>query len=775
MAAARTGGGYGYLAADGRDESHQSFAQLLDEALAVAGGLRSAGLEPGETVALIVPTPREFLTTFLGAACAGIIPAPLYPPARLDQFEAYLRQTAPAVKASRAAAVVTTAQLRRVLGTLQSEAPSVRSVIAIERLQARPVESIAHPHLDDPVFLQFTSGSTSDPKGVVLTQRNLAENVAVIAGSHGLRLTREDRGMSWLPLFHDMGLIGMALTVLYNGCTTEFLSPLAFLKRPSLWLRSISRLRSTISFAPNFAYELCVRRVQPREMADLDLSCWRVAGCGAEPVRADTLAAFTEKFAAVGFREDAFLPCYGMAEHTLAVTFPPLKRRPRIDVVKADELSTTRQAVPVAGGNGTSRIELVSCGRPFPGHEVRIADPKGRTLPDRHVGQILLKGPSVFRGYLGREALSRETLAGGWLHSGDLGYLAGGELYVCGRVKDTIIVNGRNYYPQDLEQAAADGGDVRKGRVIAFGTQAGTGRDRIVVVIEPVAVRPADDSGRARARPHRRGDRRAGGRSRRRSVRDDSEDDEREAAARPGAAAIRSGRAAAAARRHQPRQAGRAHGPHAVGLRAVPREGPHQGTRRERAQAEEPPAHAGRVNEGLMDILSPCYSYLDSTIGKATGYYPYFRVISSSDGPVVTVNGRRIVMLGSNNYLGLTHHPEVCKAAHDAIDRYGVGCTGSRFLNGNLDLHEQLEAELAEFTGKEEALVFSSGVLANIGTLGLAAAASKARSIFLAAENHASLFDGARLSHGAHRAVRGRRTTSSASCRSANRGRTRWW
>lgn len=499
LAAAHTAGGYGYLAEDGRTAAWQPFAQLLDEARLVAGGLREAGVKRGDSVALIMPGPREFLTTFLGAAFAGVVPAPLYPPVRLDQFEAYLRQTMPAVRASRAVAVVTTTSLRRVLGTLQADVPSVQSVLAIERLEGRPLDSPAHVKLEDPVFLQFTSGSTSDPKGVVLTHRNLAENVGAIAGPHGLKLTRADRGMSWLPLYHDMGLIGMALTVLYAGCKTDFLSPLAFLKRPSTWLKVISRNGSTISFAPNFAYELCVRRIQPREMAELDLASWRVAGCGAEPVRAATLAGFARKFADAGFREEAFLPCYGMAEHTLAVTFPPLNRSPRVDVVNADALATERRAIPeslIHGGQasgGKGRVELVSCGRPFPGHEVRIADTKGHPLADRHVGQVLLKGPSVFRGYLDREALSRDTLAGGWLHTGDLGYLADGELYICGRVKDTIIVNGRNYYPQDLEQAAADVGDVRKGRVVAFGTQAAPGRDRIVVVLEATDSHPAKD------------------------------------------------------------------------------------------------------------------------------------------------------------------------------------------------------------------------------------------------------------------------------------------
>ena len=482
--AARGDGGFEYLAENGQPSSTQPFSDLLEEALSVAGGLREAGLAPGETIALIVPDARDFLTTFLGAACAGLVPAPLYPPVRLDQFGAYLRQTMPAVSVSKAAAVVTTTPLRRVLGTMQSSVPSVRTVLAIEKLRGSALPRAENVGLDDPVFLQFTSGSTSDPKGVVLSHRNLAENVTAIAGPGGVRLLPTDRGVSWLPLFHDMGLIGMALTVLYGGCWSEFISPMAFLKRPGLWLKAISRRRGSISFAPNFAYDLCVRRVQPREMVDLDLSCWRVAGCGAEPIRAETLARFAAKFAGVGFRADAFLPCYGMAEHTLAVTFSPLNRAPRIDAIDAAQLSAHRRAVPPSNGQSL-RAELVSCGRPFPGHEVRIADGRGHQLPERHVGQILLKGPSVFRGYLDREALTRETLAGGWLHSGDLGYLADGELYVCGRVKDTIIVNGRNYYPQDLEQAAADEGDVRKGRVVAFGTREDAGRERIVVVVEP--------------------------------------------------------------------------------------------------------------------------------------------------------------------------------------------------------------------------------------------------------------------------------------------------
>jgi fatty-acyl-CoA synthase len=499
--AAATSGGYRYLSEDGRRADPQPFTRLLEEALVVAGSLHAEGLEPWERVAIIVPDARPFLTTFIGASLAGLVPVPLYPPVRLDHFEAYLRATAPAIRVSHSAAILTTSQLRRVFGHLQAEAKSVRTVLAVEKLSGPALPKPVRSSLDDPVFFQFTSGSTSDPKGVVLTHRNLAENCHAIAGPHGLALSADDRGFSWLPLFHDMGLIGMALTVLYAGVSTTFISPLAFLKRPSVWLRAMASERATISFAPNFAYDLCVRRVRPDEVAGLDLSHWRVAGCGAEPVRASTLKAFAEKFASVGFREEAFLPCYGMAEHTLAVTFPPLNRVPRVDIVKGEALAVSRKAIPIDGADDEGvRTELVSCGRPFPKHEVRVADERGHAVPERHVGQILLKGPSVFHGYIGREAQSRDTLAHGWLHSGDLGYLVDGELYVCGRVKDTIIVNGRNYYPQDLEQSAADVADVKKGRVVAFGTGAAEGRERIVVVVESSTSSPRDDlAGRVRA------------------------------------------------------------------------------------------------------------------------------------------------------------------------------------------------------------------------------------------------------------------------------------
>jgi acyl-CoA synthetase (AMP-forming)/AMP-acid ligase II len=284
-----------------------------------------------------------------------------------------------------------------------------------------------------------------------------------------------------LPLNHDMGLVGMALGAMYTQRPCVLLPPQAFVKRPAEWLRAITRHRGSISFAPNFAYDLCVRRV--KDLDGLDLSSWRVAGCGAEPIHPPTLAAFAEKFAAVGFRDTSFLPCYGLAEHVLAATFPPHGRRLRTERVSADELTGQRVAV-LHQGNGQS-IRLVSCGSALPGHEIQVVGEDGQALPERHVGEILLAGPSVMLGYYRQDALTSQSIRDGWLRTGDLGYLSEGELFVCGRAKDVIIVNGRKYHPQDLEWAVDGLAGVRRGRVVAFGAAEDGRADRVVIVVEP--------------------------------------------------------------------------------------------------------------------------------------------------------------------------------------------------------------------------------------------------------------------------------------------------
>jgi acyl-CoA synthetase (AMP-forming)/AMP-acid ligase II len=281
---------------------------------------------------------------------------------------------------------------------------------------------------------------------------------------------------------------------IYHRNTISYLPPLLFLKRPVRWLETISRLRATISFGPNFAYALCVKRVRDRELEALDLSSWRAAGCGAEPIRAANLQSFADKFAPVGFNPRALLPCYGMAEATLAISFGELARGVKTDAVDAAKLAADDEAVP-AEGDGAGTLDIVSCGRAFEGHEIAVFAREDREssapLADRAVGEIRVRGPSVTSGYFNEPELTRETFAGGWLKTGDLGYMVEGEIYICGRDKELIIVNGRNYYPQDLEWQAGTVEGVRKGNVIAFGTRKPLNdRERVIIAFE-TSVRDA--------------------------------------------------------------------------------------------------------------------------------------------------------------------------------------------------------------------------------------------------------------------------------------------
>jgi fatty-acyl-CoA synthase len=487
--AAHTDAGYVFLA-DGI-ETRRSFADLRLAALGVARALREAGLRPGDLATLVIGDAEQFLTTLCGASLAGIIPASLYPPVAAGNPSAYLEATARIIRLAGARAVITTGDLRQQFDDLRASCPSIDVVLSRETLDARPLEPDHTALLDDIALVQFTSGSTAVPKGVVLTHRSLSANIDAINGPAGLGSSAADSALSWLPLYHDLGLIGIALRPLYCGRPAVLLTPQAFVKRPAEWLRAISRHRTTVSFAPNFAYALCVRRVKDRDLEGLDLSCWRVAGCGGEPIHAPTLAAFAEKFAPVGFHETSFLPSYGLAEHVVAATFAPRGRRPRVEHMPADDLTERRPAAPNNGSAGSAAM-LVSCGRPFPGHRLRILDQHGRELPERHVGEIALAGPSVMLGYYKQDDLTAATLRNGWLHTGDLGYVSAGELFVCGRVKDIIIVNGRKYHPQDLEWGVEDLAGIRRGRIVAFGAPRHGGPDRVVIVAEPSGTVPSD-------------------------------------------------------------------------------------------------------------------------------------------------------------------------------------------------------------------------------------------------------------------------------------------
>ncbi len=468
-----------------------SFNAVERESARYGGALQALGLRKGNRVALILESNDDFVLCFLGAIRAGIVPVPIYPPMALGQLQAYLDNTRHIVAKSGARVLVTNTKIKRLLGTVQAACPELEQVVAFEgiRESAEPLkgEKIGP---DDVALLQFTSGSTSRPKGVVLTHANVAANVRCIMVD-GLHITPEDVGVSWLPLYHDMGLIGFVIAPLYHRVPVVHLPSLLFLKRPVSWFQAITRHKGTAAFAPNFAYALCVKRIKASELDGLDLSRWRIAGCGAEPIRPETLEAFANAFAPIGFKREALLPSYGMAESTLAVTFSELGTGARSIGVDGPALWQTGKA-KIVPEDDERAVRLVSCGTEFPEHAIRIFElddaASERPLPERTVGEIRLAGPSVMRGYWEDAERTRETFAGPYLRTGDLGFLHEGRVFICGRSKEVVIVNGRNYYPQDMEWEAGKVAGVRKGNVVAFAARDPRGlegdRERVVLAFE---------------------------------------------------------------------------------------------------------------------------------------------------------------------------------------------------------------------------------------------------------------------------------------------------
>ena len=444
-----------------------TYGELLRKAQCIAAELRKRGLAPGQCVALLLPTSLEFLYCFCGVLLAGLTPVPLAPPADARHLEDHLQRQLGILRNCRAPLIVTTRNAKRLLRLTCAQVATVRHVVLPEELLCSAPEPV-HPRVEDEsvALVQYTSGSTGNPKGVVLTHASLLANIR--AFSAAVQLTSTDVFVSWLPLWHDMGLIGCWLGSLYNGCPLVLMAPQQFLKHPERWLWAVHRHRATVSAAPNFAFEFCTRKVLDRDLIGLDLSSWRWIGNGAEPVFPETLARFSQRFARYGLSPEALAPVYGLAECSLAVTIPPLGRRPRVDRVSRDPYLCDGFTV-AATIEDTDSLAFVACGPPLPGHHVRIVGADGRELRERSVGSIQVRGPSTMRGYLGHAESMGPASNGGWLDTGDLGYLAAGELYPTGRVKDIIIRGGRKFCPYALEEAVGNLPRVAKGGVIVFG------------------------------------------------------------------------------------------------------------------------------------------------------------------------------------------------------------------------------------------------------------------------------------------------------------------
>ena len=481
------------LCGSDREAERITYAGLVDRAEHIAAGLANRGLEPGQSAALMLPTGFDYLATFLAVQMAGAVPVPIYPPARMSQLEDHVRRHAGILANARARMLVTFAPALGVSRLLTAQVPGLRSVVDVAALD-REGRLGERPGLDESstAFLQYTSGSTGSPKGVVLGHGDVLASLRAMAAALGA--TPRDVFVSWLPLYHDMGLIGGWMGSLYYGFPLVLMSPLDFLARPARWLEAIHRHRGTLSGGPNFGYELCVRRIEPEQLEGLDLSSWRIAFNGAEPVNPDTMDRFAAKFAPCGFRDNAMTPVYGLAEATLGVAFTPIGRGPRVETVDADAISNRGLAVPLSGGAPGRVRRCVSCGPPIPGFEVRIVDDRGTELRERSEGAIEFRGPSTTAGYFRNPDANRALFDGDWLRSGDRGYVAGGELHVTGRDKDLIVRAGRNLYPYDLEAAIGEIDGVRKGCVAVFAcADAGAGTERLVVVAE---TREADSERR---------------------------------------------------------------------------------------------------------------------------------------------------------------------------------------------------------------------------------------------------------------------------------------
>ncbi|OOY44022.1 acyl-phosphate glycerol 3-phosphate acyltransferase [Solemya velum gill symbiont] len=460
-----------------------SYQALFDGAAAIASGLRARRVSPGQSIAIMLPTNRDYLFSFFGILLAGAIPVPIYPPLRPAQLEDHLRRHADILENAAAVMLITVPEARAVAHLLRAQISSLEDVSIPEELAASTMGEplTAHGHTDDIALLQYTSGSTGTPKGVMLSHSNLLANIRAMG--EAVEVKPEDCFVSWLPLYHDMGLIGAWLGSLYFAIPLALMSPLSFLSRPQRWLEAIHHHRGTLSAAPNFAYEYCYSHIDPAQLEGLDLSSWRMAFNGAEPVSARTLRHFQERFSPLGFRPEAMAPVYGLAENSVGLAFPPPGRGPLIDHIQRASLAERGEAQPVS--KDEESLEVVACGRPMSGHAVRIIDAAGHPLPERREGHLQFRGPSATRGYFRNPEKSAELFHDGWLDSGDLGYLANGEIYLTSRVKDLIIRGGRNLYPYELEQAVGAIEGVRKGCVAVFGSvDKNSGTEQLVVLAE---------------------------------------------------------------------------------------------------------------------------------------------------------------------------------------------------------------------------------------------------------------------------------------------------
>ena len=468
---------------DEGDDEVITYQQLKDAAARVAAGLQQRGLEPAEPAVLMLPSGADYFYSFFGILLAGGIPVPIYPPARPSQLEDHMQRHVRILANCNARIFITVPEAKAVAHLLKSQVPNLQHITtATDLTSSTAISSSPVITGNDIAFIQYTSGSTGNPKGVVLTHANLLANIRAMG--RAVEAGPKDVFVSWLPLYHDMGLIGAWLGSLYFSMLFVAMPPLSFLARPERWLWAIHNYGGTLSASPNFGYEYCLRRLSDEDLAGLDLSSWRAAFNGAEPVSPETLNNFSQRFKTWGFTNKAMMPVYGLAESSVGLAFPPLDRGPVIDRIERSTFMQTGSA-NAARDEDEHALRFISSGSPLAGHQIRVVDHAGHELPERQEGRLEFRGPSSTSGYYRDAEKTRSLFDGDWLDTGDLAYIANGELFVTGRIKDIIIRAGRNIYPHELEDAVGNIQSIRTGRVAAFGSEDKHSKtERLIIIAE---------------------------------------------------------------------------------------------------------------------------------------------------------------------------------------------------------------------------------------------------------------------------------------------------
>ena len=483
--AARGKTGFNFYSAKGELQAIQPYAELRERALRLAQGLIAAGFEPEARIVLIADTTPDFMVMFFGCQYAGLLAVPVSLPTTLGGKDAYIAGLRRQIESSGAVAAMAPDELT---GYLREAAQglNLRVIGSAKEFFDLPAggTELRSFRANERCYLQYSSGSTRAPLGVDIPQRALMANGDAII-KYGLQARSGDRCTSWLPLYHDMGLVGFMLTPMMCQLSVDYMATRDFARRALLWLTLISQNRGTLSYSPSFGYDLCARRASTGTKLDLDLSCWRAAGIGGDMVQPGVLNHFIDVFGEYGFRRTTFVPSYGMAETVLAVSFAPLDTGAVVDEVDRKAMAEKGLAVSTPGAGEEKARPLVACGKTLPGHVTEIRDGQGRVLPERHIGRIYVKGPSVMPGYYREKEATDAVLApDGWLDTGDLGYSLDGQLVITGRSKDLILANGRNIWPQDIEWAVEGLPALRRGDVAAFSVNGAHDQEEVVLLIQ---------------------------------------------------------------------------------------------------------------------------------------------------------------------------------------------------------------------------------------------------------------------------------------------------